>query len=513
MSEQSNKWDAQWSALLTHCYGKVEADADFKAGLLTKLKAKTVEHHSPDADAAGTDDNWRLLLASAYRPCEPSPEFRDTLLLQLKARQVQLTRKSRTQAEDEALQTILTKSYHPVTPRREFQTRLLENLKERQRSHTTIRFKTRRRTFVLSGLTSVAAAAMVLFVVWLSPVAGYFGKPAPERAALALTIPEPVAQQDVSPSGIMSEVAYADVVPASYEPSVPTYNALAAFTAAALPVAALGRKNIEFNSGSGWQSMDSGYPVRVTPGMAFRAVSGQTGFIGFNDDTMLSMNPGTVVEATADGLAIVRGFAKVSVPESSDGAFRLHFPDHDLAIEAGTELAVLVESPEDYAEGGVPAPVVMVLQESGSAGGLALAKGRNGVAPLFARHLYKLDKYVTPDLPGRALCAIECEDIQKMYKSEPVQNAYNPVSALAGSVARKQVQRSESRVYTPVGYTRKADRWVANGYSDQKTVKIRYLSDVYFGLARERRDLAPGLALGGNVIVDGGDGVFYEIHK
>lgn len=518
MSEQSDKWDAQWSTLLTHCYGEVEADAGFKASLLAKLRTKTAENRgATDESDAANDENWSRLLTAAYVPCEPSSEFKGTLFSQLKARQTQLTKGPQSPAEEEALQTILTKSYHPVTPRREFQTRLLENLKERQRTNTTIRVKSRRRTVFMSAMTSMAAAAMVMFAVWVMPTIQQPGTSETASHYLALEVPEADSFQEVAQTSFASGNAYADIVPASYEPSAPSfnYNALEAFAAAALPAVALGRKNIEINSGGEWKPMDTGYPAELEPGMAFRAPKGKVGFIGFDDDTILSLDPGTVIEATESGIAVRQGFAKVSVPETSDQRFRLHFAERDIAIEPGTDLAVYVEPNMDFAEGGAPAPVVMVLQEPGAVGGLAFAKGKNGVAPLFARHLYRLDNYVTQDIPGRPLCEIECEGLEKMYKTQSVQEAEIPMAAFAGagSIARSRIQRNSERIVTPVGFTKRSDRWVADTYANQHTVKVQYLSDAYFGLARERRDLAPGLALGSNVIIDGGDDVFYEISK
>lgn len=515
MSEQSEKWGSQWSKLLTHCHGaEVEANADFKATLLAKLKKKAAECHgsgSPENDVVN-EDNWQRLLTAAYVPCEPNAEFKETLFSQLKARQTQLTKRERTPSEDEALQTILTKSYHPVTPRREFQTRLLENLKERQRTNTTIRTKTRRRTFIFSGMASMAAAAMVMFAVWVMPTMQSATRQESTTNPIVLTIPTSESASDLATTEFASTTAYADVLPASYEPSAPAFefNVLDAFAAAALPAKALARKNIEVDTGSGWQAMGEGYAAEIQPGMAFRTTEGNIGFIGFDDDTILSMNPGTIVDVTENGLAIRQGLAQVLVPEKADKPFRLHFPERDIAIEPGTELAAYVENGDAFAEGGAPAPVVLILQESDAVGGLAYAKGKNGVAPLFARHIYRLDNYVTQDIPGRSLCEIECAKIENISRDGIVPEANNRMAAFVGLAS---VPPTRSRTIAPPGFTRRSDRWIADGYTNQPTIKIQYLSDAYFGLVKERRDLATGLALGANVVIDAGNGTFYEIYR
>lgn len=520
MSEQSEKWDSQWSKLLTHSYGEVQADASFKSSLLAKLQQKTAENRSPESESDTTDDqNWSRLLTAAYVPCEPTTEFKGTLMSQLKARQAQLTKPERTADEEEALQTILTKTYHPVTPRREFQTRLLVNLKDRQRSNTEIRIKTRHRTMFMTSLTGMAAAALVMFAVWVSPTMNELTTPTGSSNAFAgrrgpdLPISDLVVP--IEPAGIaMRELTSAPANESSFE-TVPAsfgYKVAEAFAAAVLPATAIGLRNMEINSGAGWRAMNATEVAALQPGTKFRSANGSVGHLGFSDHSMVSMSGDAVAEITENGLALSQGTALVSVPEEASDRFRLHFPERDIAVEPGTQLAVLVESPDNYAVDGAPAPLVMVVEDQETAGGFALARGKNGVGPLFARYVYSLDKYVTPDLPGRALCDVECADLEKMFKTQTLQQEA-PMATFAGGFSGDRLRRQTTTVSTPVGFTKKGERWVANTYNNEKTTPIRYLSDDYFGLANERRDLARGLALGSEVVIDGGDGTFYEIHK
>lgn len=523
MSEQSEKWDSQWSKLLTHCYGEVEANAEFKSSLLAELKRKTAENRSAESEQETTDDaHWSKLLTSAYPPCEPNASFKSTLLSQLKARQSQVQPAPQQDGEEEAIQTILTQSYQPVAARREFQTRLLDNLKERQRSNTAIRAKSRRRVVFMSAMTSMAAAAAVLFVVWVSPMQTNPVQVRPQAidvAAIAnnapsLPIPEPkpiVQFDDYNPAD-----GSATTIPAAYFPDEPTFNysVASAFAQPALPPEAVGLKNMEMDTGDGWRAMDETQMAQVRPGIQFRSAQDGAGHLGFSDHSMISMGPDTLLEATEEGFSVLRGVALISVPESTENRFRLHFPERDIAIEPGTQLALLVESRDDFAEGGSPAPLVMVVEDQDTEGGLALARGKNGIGPLFARYIYSLDNYVTPNLPGRPLCEVECEDLEKMFKMQMLspdsQNnqsvpPYQQLASFNGAPNRPRI--------TPAGFTRQGNKWVADSYKNEATQKIRYLSDSYFGLANERRDLARGLALGAEVIVDAGDGVFYEIYK
>jgi hypothetical protein len=271
-------------------------------------------------------------------------------------------------------------------------------------------------------------------------------------------------------------------------------------------------RNVSVGRNGEWDSAGTGrsYDVALEPGMQFRASEGM-GHMEFPDGTLLSLSPDSDLEVTEDGLSVSRGFVLVAVPDSSDGRFRLHFPERDLAVEPGTELAVMVEDPALFAEGGAPAPMVMVVDRPGS-GGLALAKGSNGVGPLFASQLYRLDRYVTPELPGRTLCDAEYQDLENVFKMKTVRETL-PMAAFAGGFSGNRDLSYTTTVLSPAGFTRKGDTWVADTYRGEETVKVRYLSDAYFGLANARRDLARSLALGSDAILDAGDGVFYEIHR
>lgn len=566
MSEMSNKWDSQWNKLLTHCYGEVAADEAFKAGLLRKLKEKTAENRAIDASpearedenwsrlltaaytpcapshefktgllgklkakqaetvteevesVSGEDHNWRRLLTAAYEPCVPNPEFKKHLLGQLKARNTQLTGPVRTQAEDELLKTILTTSYTPVSPRREFQTRLLENLKERQRNTSIQRRQSRRRTLFLSAVSGLAAAAAVVFVVTVmrvdappAPTAGFIDiaqlpdtviehvPAAPSRSDFVATL----ASDTVSSDGFQTATANL-----AFAPGTTPYRVDEAFSGPALPETVHG-VGMEVDWGEGWHPMGTNQIASLTPGMTFRP-SPQASFatgLGFGDGSTILLCPDSVIEATDDGFTVRRGTLAVTVPENSDDRFRLHFSERDIAVEPGTMLAVTVPSPDAFAEGGAPAPTVRVAD-----GGLAVARGKAGSGPLLANHTYRIDSYVTPDLPGRPICEAECAELEKRLNPTnyaALASTGNP-SSTVGSVRRNTFS---TQTAIPAGFVQRGSRWVSKNFDDQQTVKIKYLSDEYFTFANVRRDLAPALALGAEVVIDGGDGAFYEIMK
>lgn len=544
MSDESMKWDEQWSVLLSRCYGaEVQANPEFKSSLLDALKQKTAENLAdrPEMDEA-SDENWQRLLTVSYVPCHPDPEFKGGLLGQLKAKQQKTFQTSETTAdasaateknasvvnEDEMMSTILQKSYQPVQPRREFQTRLLENLKERQRNTSIIRRKSRRRTFFLSTASSLAAAAMVVFILSLVPHGPDLeSRPTPVTATrgegqILLPLPPsayPETFRETSDTGFTTSFASLTqedtdrgqddiaIVPASYTSD---YRVADAFAGDPLPGKVMALRDVEVNSGNGWVAMKDNASVPIAEGMSFRA-SNIMGHLQVDNGSLISLSPDSILTATTNGLTVEQGFLLVETPDVASKRFRLHFPARDIAVEPGTDLAVLVEPASKYADGGAPAPMVMVVDRPGENGGLALAKGKAGVGPLFTRQLYRLDNYVTPDLPGRTMCDAECADL---YNIAEMRTSPRNTYLLAGSNAGiRQAGGTTTMVVTPAGYSRKGDKWVADSYESQPTIRLKYLSDAYFGFANERRDLASALALGGKVVIDGGNNEFYEVYK
>lgn len=172
MAGSIHERDEQWNLLLSRAYGEVEANGGFRASLLEKLKTKQAEMRVAEEsetvgeETAGILDNdeiWSRFLAKTYPSCEAGEQFRSNLLGRLKEK----VQTGADLVEDPALQTILNKAYVPVEPRREFQTRLLVNLKERQKTTIMIKENYRKRSIFSSFASGLAAAAAVLFVVWL----------------------------------------------------------------------------------------------------------------------------------------------------------------------------------------------------------------------------------------------------------------------------------------------------------------------------------------------------------
>jgi hypothetical protein len=267
--------------------------------------------------------------------------------------------------------------------------------------------------------------------------------------------------------------------------------------------------DMEMNTGSGWQAMAGDMIAALAPGMLFRpAASRKTGGttgLGFGDGTTILMCPDSVIEATDKGIQVRNGTLAVEVPKSAGGGFLMHFPERDISVEPGTMLAVTVPSPDAYADGGSPAPFIRVAD-----GGLAIARGRNGSGPLLANRVYRLDNYVTPDLPSRPLCDAEREELLRSLSRPmaPERSASNNAALLASSGGYFAPVPS-----TPKNFVQRGSRWFAKDYDNQSTIKIKYLSDEYFGFANARRDLAPALSLGSEVVIDGGDGNYYEIYE
>lgn len=517
MSDHDVRWDKQWHELLSRCHsGKVEADAGFKSRLLEELKQKTACGTLPSSDRSepacaediGTDEQWSRLFRHAYVPCRPSERFKTALFAEMAARNAILTN---TAPEEKAIASML-QQIEPAAPRREFQTRLLHNMKQRQRTTVIQRKSSRRRTIFMSAMSGMAAAAAVLFVVWAQPFspAAVSVPFSPTGAAMAsgggAVFSTPIR---AIPSGSVlaafSDTAFPSersVRSGSGRASFADYRVDDVFNADPLPATMRG-VDMEINSGDGWRSMDETQVAQVAPGVSFRPLADrEMAGLGFGDGTTVHMRPGSMVAMTENGLSVVRGTMTVNVPANADGRFYLHFPAREIAIEPGTMMAVSVASPEGYADGGAPAPVVKVLE-----GGMAVAKGGAGAGILLANQVYQIDNYVTPDLPGRPLCAAECEEFEAAAFMQP-EDGYNPAQLVSADQGMRY-RPSPS----PVGFTRKGERWVADSYADEPTVVIQYLSDSYFSFASARRDLSVGLSLGSSVILDGGDGTFYEVRK
>ena len=454
--------DDQWELLLTRCYGNVEPDADFRSRLLGELKARIHEPGDEREDATGDG-------------LEADPH-------------------------EAPIRTLIAKAYVPIEPDREFQTRLLANLKRRQKTTVMVREHRRRRSIFSSVVSSLAAAA-VLFVVWLvplgdSPVPGF---------GIAYTDTGDSVLTDALPASGLPERAGFDADPVHADSFIPNaassydkFSVDAAFASSPLPKT-VGGVGMELDVGGGWRAMGATLLTRISPGMAFRSTS-QTAGLVFDDGSFMRMLPQAMITATENGFSINQGEVVVTVPGDSRQAFRLHFPERDIAVEPGTDLAVNVPFPGQYAEGGAPAPVVKVFD-----GGLAMARGRNGVGPLLANQAYLIDNYVTPDLPGRPLYATEYAELLDI-----------PPSVGFGGGAPGQLVSSfgiAPRTPEPQGFWKVGGKWVAQTYSSQPLTRIQYLSDAYFGLASKRRDLASALAVGPNAIIDAGDGVFYEIYR
>lgn len=593
MSDIDAKWDKQWHQLLTHCHGEdIEARSGFKGDLLAALRRKMSESRSAlsetgsvtgmndalnpvssaPAQTVADDDNFARLLQNSYTPCHADNEFKSALLIKLKNKQRALQSGAAEEGEaiasapaaskeDAAFRAILSRSYEPVHSRPEFQSRLLDNLKERQRHTASVRNKSRRRAYFLSAASGLAAAAMVMFAVWVSPPSISANPPALAHAEAFASLPVPPAEQqqlavnskqkmdlrltvpdegirrmEVAASGASPSVipasyntgsvssggGVAEVVPAAFT-AVPAefaeYRVADAFKGDVLPRRAYALQNIETNrdvADSQWSAATSSAAIPIEAGMSFRSTGTSMGHMQFADGSLLTMSPNSLIEATADGLMVVQGFMLLSVPEMAMNRFRLHFAERDLAVEPGTDLAVMVENPDGFAEGGAPAPMVMVVDrpDSGGHGGLALARGKNGVGPLFAQQLYRLDHYVTADLPGRTLCDTESQELNQLFKCETVRQEGYPKASFAGGFSGdRDVGGGTTVVLTPAGYHKRGSAWVSDNYRSQETIKLRYLSDAYFGFANARRDLARDLALGGEVVIDGGNGTFYEIVK
>lgn len=418
------------------------------------------------------EQNWGALLGNAADPGTPRPLFKAALLAELKGR-------VRAQAE---------------APSDKFRSDLLQNLRQTQRNDAERRWHSRRRALFMSVASSLAAAAIVMFIVWVQPSLQQQHEaalPLTEETALIQSAAVPAAAQPAA----SAERTLAEAT--GYTPYVQT----AAFSGPALPATMRGI-GMQVDRGDGWTDMDATLITAVEPGMRLRARTGtDIAGAGFGDGSTITVRPGAIIETTNRGLAVRQGAMTVNVPAGGTNRLYMHFDQRDLAVEPGTMLAVNVPDASLFADGGAPAPEVKVLD-----GGMALARGTAGNGIMLANRVYRLDNYVTADMPSRPLTEWESEELANMPM--PLPRAQVGAHLVAGAPLAGAASRP-----TLTGYTQHGSRWVADTWKDQPLVRVRWLSDDYFTLAGARRDLAAPLSLGANVIIDGGDGNFYEIYR
>lgn len=514
MSDTNDKRDQQWSVLLTRCYESVEAKPEFKSSLLADMKKKQAEMRDEAAKDVGADEQWSTLLGKTYPVCEARKGFKKQLLVDLKQKIAPEQPVVEEFDEDAPLRTLLSNSYTPVEPRREFQTRLLDNLKERQKTTIMIKEQYRKRSIFTSLASGLAAAAAVLFVVWLGPLstadteAVLSDRPQiPADAQIASSTPVSATVRHRIDTSSIQTVAATDAaspIPNAVFPYA--YNMNAAFDSSSLPKTVRG-VGMELNDGNGWRPMDESLLTRLSAGMVFRATR-ETAGLGFSDGSTVLMWPESTITATDNGFAVDQGQLAVTVPAGGEQRFRLQLAERDIVVEPGTMMAVNAYFPDRYAAGGAPAPEVKILD-----GGMAVARGRNGDAPLLANQVYLIDNYITPDIPGRPMCGAEFAELSDCYNATPglpgfsPQDSYSPTQLVSGAPEAAQPNSA------PRGYTKQGMKWVADSYKDQPVTRVKYLSSEYFALANARRDLASALSAGPEAIIDGGKDGFYEIHR
>ncbi|MDR3210424.1 MAG: hypothetical protein LBU79_00715 [Planctomycetota bacterium] len=522
MSDKFSQPDTQhqWNRLLSGSTGSAPSPA-FQENLLRQLRARQVSLSSENQESSPVaDQSWQRLLASTQH-ASARPEFALSLLRELREKMA---------ADGIANQTVSDQP-EGVRPREYFQDHLLINLKARQHAAQIIR-SDRRRYSIFAPLLSGLAAAVLLLLLGNIPFSTTDSPVVlnPETTSALALVPDtpPVDTEDLRESVASVSPVNATPVLSSVPPSVspspgtlvaaaynPTgdepvsYDLDAIFALPALPKTVRG-VGVEIDDGNGWKVLDESRLTRLAPGLAFRSIQNQAGLEFGNGSTIL-MQPEAILVATSEGFSVKQGELAVNVPVDNSESLRLHFPERDLAVEPGTMLVVNAFYPDRYADGGAPAPEVKILD-----GGLAFARGKSGNAPLLANQVYLIDKYVTPDLPSRPLCRAECDAMENYGLPTGLQSPGQPQRQIDPRqlvMDTGAFNRDISTSASPSGFRQEGNRWVAKTYSGQPTIPVKYLSNPYFGLAATRRDLGSALALGPNVVIDNGEGVFYEIQR
>ncbi len=395
---------------------------------------------------------------------------------------------------DRAFRLLLERSYEPPTYREDFKSGLLGKLKERQqevaarqRLARTVRF----RAYFLGGFSGMAAAAALALL--LTPL---FSTQAisPGQA----NMDKPLLAQDDRPRRVISS--------GIEEPANPAE--LAAVTEEKQPSAV--RYRIE--GSDEWQALadeDSAFPVNARTVFAVPAEAKQSGGVKTSGGIVMVMDPGSELTCDRDTLAMNTGNAYVFVPKDH-APFSLALPEYNVSVEPGSRIYLRMNRDGKYVAGQEPAPEVMVVD------GLAFSDSDRGTGPMFPGYSYKLDRYVTPDLPGKKFSSSSATKLRETGGGSRLFLADGSSwskRAPAQSVFSELTRDGDTAAFDNRSFRYEDGRWFDSTYVDgTPTVKIRYLSTEYNSFLKENRALVPALSLGRNVIV-GKDGAFYEIHE
>jgi hypothetical protein len=379
---------------------------------------------------------------------------------------------------EENLQKMLTRAYEPLQYRQAFYDSLLERLKTQQRqtkSERTVR-RVRHRRYYVGALASLAAAAAIALAV----------APLLRSGPVAPVVPD-LAQGNVSSAP-------------SPEPVEPASSRLAIRFA---QVNATNALECRENVGAPWKAVVPGDLV-MADRMELRlpeSANGAAAALKTEDATALSMQPGTRIRNQGGRIVLDQGGLHLAVSQGQT-ALGVQVEKRDFDVMPGSEVYFKAFAPEGHAQGGVPAPRVMVMTG-------AVCVRDEFANRLPAGYLFTLYDTVNGCVPGVSL-----------EEKETVKDFATPVAPRPGlgrvSSQVSVLTRERGREVLAIGehlFVSAPDGLVEAAWDpSEKAQRLVFASPEYAQLAQEHSDVARAAALGSRVVIKIG-GQAYEIVK
>lgn len=313
---------------------------------------------------------------------------------------------------EEGLEMLLKTTYEKPSIRPDFRDQLLGQLKERQRERSMSR---RRKVLVLYSSVTAAAAALVLVALPVLSAATPVHSGGNGQTVLA--------QRAVS----MPEAQPASFSPLSLDPTCDTTTAFASsnvngqplFNFAGRTARAVNAVDVAEPSTGAWRTVASGETFALENGTRFRTPIGSLNEISVEIDKgpTVMLDGMSQMKICAGELRLEDGNALVSVT-GGDQPVGLRLAGQDVELLPGTMAFMHLEDGEGYADGGAPAPVLVLLKGQGQT--LDAHK-----TPLLAGQVYELYETGTGKFPTRPLGAYEREQrFQPMVNAIMAANEY-----------------------------------------------------------------------------------------
>jgi len=315
---------------------------------------------------------------------------------------------------DGNLKKLLTRAYEIPEYREEFRADLLAKLKDSQRLRALARQRrTVPRVFFLGTIAGMAAAAAVLLLVLpgiqldpgrqargTQPQTETGGTPAPTIAADANADADSTASPTPPAVGELARAAEWDGQPAEILPDLRTQTA----TVGDKEVKVHDVVFVRHDSDNNWQRVSQDGTFTLTPGTAFRTAPKAREAIGvwIDEGAKLVLRPDSQISNDQDGLKLEHGIALLSL-DQAHAALRMRLPDYAVEAQPGSEVYLKVENGPEYAVGGEPAPVIIVLRGTATVHSAASGKEQQ----LLAGRVYELYDTLTGDIPCRSLYELE----------------------------------------------------------------------------------------------------------